>query len=258
MKPEDSPAHVDLGEDAVERLLNVREAAEFLNVSEMTVRRWTNAGLLRCYRIGRKRERRFRFRELEEYLAETTSPRKLRSVLLGFGGLEVPDGAHLAHLSLDVREAVDVGVSYVLEGLQGGGTVLLVAPEADSRRLLRVLKAKGTDVEALRDLGRLHVSAGMANPSEQAAYISRVASASPGRFRLLGDMTWAKQKRWSTEYIRSLEDMSNTGTPSPGKLILCQYSLDRFSGQDAMMAVETHKYTIYRGAVQQSPYFVGV
>jgi len=30
----------------LERLLNVREAAEFLNVSEMTVRRWTNEGSL--------------------------------------------------------------------------------------------------------------------------------------------------------------------------------------------------------------------
>jgi excisionase family DNA binding protein len=43
----------------MEKLLNVKQAAELLNVSEMTVRRWTNAGLLACFRIGKKRERRF-------------------------------------------------------------------------------------------------------------------------------------------------------------------------------------------------------
>ena len=35
-----------------ERLLNIREAAEFLNVSQMTVRRWTNEGSFHYYRIG--------------------------------------------------------------------------------------------------------------------------------------------------------------------------------------------------------------
>ncbi|MCF8093195.1 MAG: helix-turn-helix domain-containing protein, partial [Desulfotignum sp.] len=33
----------------MEKLLNVRQAAELLNVSQMTVRRWTNAGLPRQF-----------------------------------------------------------------------------------------------------------------------------------------------------------------------------------------------------------------
>jgi transcriptional repressor of dcmA and dcmR len=67
----------------MERLLDVKDAAEFLNVSEMTIRRWTTSGKLRCYRLGGKRERRFHMRELEEFLQGLQSDR-LKP--LGVGG----------------------------------------------------------------------------------------------------------------------------------------------------------------------------
>lgn len=242
----------------MERLLNVRETAKFFNVSEMTVRRWTDAGLLRCYRIGRKRERRFKLRELEEYLGGQAAWQKACTVPLGHGGSEVPDGAHLTHLYHDGREALGVGVPYLLEGLRRGETVLLVAHEADIRALLEALREQGLDIEGLRDRGKLHVSAGMPTPAEQVAYIASVASASTGRFRLLGDMNWTKDRRWTAEDLRSLEDRTNRGTSCPGRLILCQYSLATFSGQETMMVMETHKYAIYKGKVQESPYFGGI
>src|SRR5258706_15133214 len=37
-------------------LLDIREAAEFLRVSETSLRRWTNAGRLPCLRIGGRGE----------------------------------------------------------------------------------------------------------------------------------------------------------------------------------------------------------
>ena len=75
----------------MERLLDIKEAAEILSVAEMTVRRWTNTGLLRCYRVGGKRERRFRIRDLQEYL-EKGGGRGDASYAapLGFGGLTAP------------------------------------------------------------------------------------------------------------------------------------------------------------------------
>src|SRR6202521_2845109 len=44
----------------VNDLLDIGEAARFLNVSVTSLRRWTNAGVLECLRIGKRRERRFR------------------------------------------------------------------------------------------------------------------------------------------------------------------------------------------------------
>ncbi|HBB16857.1 MAG TPA: hypothetical protein DCZ97_07605 [Syntrophus sp. (in: bacteria)] len=240
----------------MERLLNIKEAAEILNVSEMTIRRWTNAGSLCCYRIGGKRERRFRIQDLHEYLAGK-APVDTHAAPLGFGGLTVPDGAHVTHLSLGMREALDVEASYVLEGLNNGETVLLVAPETRTEKFIKTLQERGADAENLRKRGKLRLTKGMDNPAGMAAYISRVASDSEGPFRVFGDMTWAKGKGWPLADLRELEETTNALPSSTGKLFLCQYSLESFSGMAAMMAMETHGYTIYRGELRESPYFKG-
>src|SRR3989454_11948677 len=48
-----TPMQADMAE-----LLDIREAAGFLRVSETSLRRWTNAGQLPCLRIGGRHERR--------------------------------------------------------------------------------------------------------------------------------------------------------------------------------------------------------
>ena len=54
--------------DDSEPLLDIEQAARFLNVSETSLRRWTNDGRLACLRVGRRRERRFRRADLLAFL----------------------------------------------------------------------------------------------------------------------------------------------------------------------------------------------
>ena len=54
----DQPAAVGWDGAPRARLWTLREAADFLRVSPATVRRWTNAGVLPCYRPRGKRSRR--------------------------------------------------------------------------------------------------------------------------------------------------------------------------------------------------------
>ena len=54
--------------DESEPLLDIEQAARFLNVSETSLRRWTNDGRLACLRVGRRRERRFRRVDLLAFL----------------------------------------------------------------------------------------------------------------------------------------------------------------------------------------------
>lgn len=49
-------------------LLDIAEAAALLHVSEASLRRWTNRGLLPCLRIGGRRERRFRRADLMAFV----------------------------------------------------------------------------------------------------------------------------------------------------------------------------------------------
>ena len=56
-------------DDATE-LLDIKQAAALLHVSETSLRRWTNAGRLRSFRVGGRRERRFRRADLLALLEE--------------------------------------------------------------------------------------------------------------------------------------------------------------------------------------------
>src|SRR4051812_43824984 len=51
-----------------EELLDIKQAAGFLQVSETSLRRWTNAGRLACLRVGLRRERRFRRADLLAFM----------------------------------------------------------------------------------------------------------------------------------------------------------------------------------------------
>lgn len=49
-------------------LLTLSEVARYLRVSKATIRRWTNAGVLMCYRLGGNGERRFSSEHLRSFL----------------------------------------------------------------------------------------------------------------------------------------------------------------------------------------------
>src|ERR1700738_3961729 len=61
-----------------QRFLTIAEAAEFLHVSQTSLRRWTNSGKLRSFRVGGRNERRFL---IEDLLAFMPSARRHREVL---------------------------------------------------------------------------------------------------------------------------------------------------------------------------------
>jgi excisionase family DNA binding protein len=51
-----------------EDLLDIKQAARYLQVSETSLRRWTNGGQLACLRVGLRRERRFRRADLLAFM----------------------------------------------------------------------------------------------------------------------------------------------------------------------------------------------
>lgn len=53
-------------------LLTTAQAASLLNVHPNTVRNWADAALLPSYRVGPRRDRRFRRADVESLLTEST------------------------------------------------------------------------------------------------------------------------------------------------------------------------------------------
>lgn len=54
-------------------LLTLDEAAAYLGVAKITLRRWTRKGELPCVRIGKRGDRRFRQADLDEYVRRNST-----------------------------------------------------------------------------------------------------------------------------------------------------------------------------------------
>jgi len=56
-------------------MLTVREVARLLHIHSNTVRRWSDQGRIRAYRITPRGDRRFRREDIARYLAELNADR---------------------------------------------------------------------------------------------------------------------------------------------------------------------------------------
>ncbi len=237
----------------MEKLLTIKEAAAFLNVSEMSLRRWTNAGKLKCYRVGGNRERRFSRQDLVDFLY----PGERGTTPLGLGDHKIEHSSHIAYFYHAADECLFAGIGYLSKGLGLGEKVLVVSTATRLPLLLDGLKKQGFPVEKLRADGSITVDSGRASPAEQTQFMTKAIAAAdgPGGFRLLGDMTWALERKWGLSELQALENYTNNVLTGRKRLFLCQYDLERFDASAALMAFETHGLTAYRDDVKESPYF---
>jgi transcriptional repressor of dcmA and dcmR len=239
----------------MEKLLTIKEAAAFLKVSEMSLRRWTNSGKLKCYRVGGKNERRFTRQDLESILRTSE-----RLVPLGIGDTTVEDCSHIAHFYKDSDECIAEGIKYLSCGLSRGESLLILSTDNKLIQILSGLNDLGFPVDKLKYDKLIISDSGRSHFDEQVEFLTSAIENVPiGKgFRLLGDMMWAVEKGWSLDEITRLEAMANHFLTGKNNLILCQYDLTYFGADGAMMAFDAHSITIYRGEVKQSPYFIGL
>ena len=68
----------EMGKDMVDNehmddMLTVSEVARLLHVHPNTLRRWSNKGRIKSYRINPRGDRRYRLRDIEGFLAQLNS-----------------------------------------------------------------------------------------------------------------------------------------------------------------------------------------
>jgi len=133
-----------------ERLLTTREAAAFLKVSEASIRRWTDSGLLPAHRVGRRRARRLREEDLRQFMeagpgqgsaaADTSSP----STII-IQDVVVSLGSHLAAFYTSDAGRLRLGLPLMRDGLLAGQTVVLRARPDVREHYFAALRNEGID-----------------------------------------------------------------------------------------------------------------
>src|ERR1700694_4509626 len=132
-----------------QRFLTIDEAAEFLHVSEISLRRWTNSGKLPSFRVGGRNERRFLMDDLLAFMPSTGSQSALSKQRAAEIQMIPEGGSHRRHICLfflNPDEQWQMLRPHLLAYLNAHVPVLYIEESAPLSRLLELLRAEGVAV----------------------------------------------------------------------------------------------------------------
>ena len=231
------------------KLLNTAEAASFLRVSQASVRRWSDSGLLAARRVGRRRERRFRQADLEHFLQPTAHPKRSGGLprALNVGGTMVPLHAHLGTFFNSNPGRLRLAVPFLAEGLIAGQPCFLVAEGLALDAYVAGLRRQGIDVDAAISESRLKTAAGPGRAVEEA--LTGAIAAGPNVLRVVGDMSSARKGFQSDHRMIDFEVAFNSITKRLPTVVLCQYDVREFGGETIFQAIRAHPdlYEVHLG-----------
>lgn len=236
-------------------LLDIGEAARFLNVSETSLRRWTNAGALPCLRVGQRRERRFRRDDLLAFMEHQPSHSTGGNAFLVAAPTAAPldlagaltHGDHLSGFYASDLGLITLSVRFVLDGLQEGSMVYVVASPRSNRRIARYLKERRPTLQRDVDDGRLLFCEYQKGPKAQIKEfeleLNKAAAAGIQSFRVFGD-TWEMRKKVGEDKLADYETAYDQAIARRYPVVtLCAYDVRRFSGVGVLDALKAHRDT---------------
>jgi excisionase family DNA binding protein len=239
----------------VNDLLDIGAAARFLNVSEASLRRWTNDGSLQCLRIGRRRERRFRRADLLAFMEQqpSRSPSTefrpaANSTVRGLDdSITLTHGGHLCALFASEIGRATLAVRFTLEGLQEGSMVYLVASPRSTNHILTYLKEKRPSLQEDIAAGKLLFCDYQKDPRAQIKdfqkQLGKAAAAGTQSFRVFGD-TWQMRRKASAQRFAEYEAAYDRFIVRRYPVVtVCAYDVRRFSGVDVLDALKSHRDT---------------
>jgi len=236
-----------------QRFLTITEAAEFLQVSETSLRRWTNSGKLRCFRVGGRSERRFLKEDLLAFMQSLNLQPGSQTAETDTNSDARSEERHICLFFLNQDEQWQMMRPYLLDHLGSGVPVLYIQDSTPPARLMELLQTEGLALDDLIARGLLQIL-----PPEEAylltgrfdahrmiafmeSAILRALASGYNRVFLTGEMTWSLPDAPGAESMMQYEALLNPIVDKyPGVTIVCQYDLRRFDGPSILDALLTH------------------
>jgi excisionase family DNA binding protein len=237
-----------------EVLLNTREAARLLRVSEASIRRWSDSGLLSARRVGGRRERRFERSVLERFLGQATGGRQApQATSLRIGGASFPIRGHFAPIySTDVG-GLRLTVPFIADGLRAGHTCFLVAQGQLLERYGNALATEeGVDFAAATQSGQLVVlSCGLPGGDRSVItakeaianwerLFAKALSQGASSLRIVGEMACERPMFGSDAEMMAYEEAYDLMVRRFPALTLCAYDARAFGGETILRMLKAH------------------
>jgi transcriptional repressor of dcmA and dcmR len=236
-------------------LLDIGAAAQFLNVSETSLRRWTNAGLLPCMRVGRRRERRFRRGDLLAFMEQPGAARRSSGENRGWvdarGSGDEPvttvHGNHLCGIYGSDSGFLSLAVPFLLEGLREGSICFFVGPARSQEKVRKNLEdlhpSLASDIKEGRLVLTLHRKSAKAEWKFLESHVRKAEKAGESSFRVVGDMIGIRAQVSAKELVRFEAGLDERLTRKYPISILCLYDAREFTGIELLNALKTHRDT---------------
>jgi transcriptional repressor of dcmA and dcmR len=230
-------------------LLNTREAAQFLRVSEASIRRWSDSGLLPAQRVGRRRERRFAQGELVRFLGRSSGDAQPSAVAIthvNVGGASVPLRTHLAPIYSTDLGGLRLSVPFLADGLRAGQPCFLVAAGRPLERYATALaEEQSIDFGAATDSGRLVIIPGPGANVAQAIsnwerLFGRALAGGPTVLRVAGEMASEREVFGSDAEMMAYEAAYELMAKRFPVVTLCQYDAREFDGEIMLRVLKSH------------------
>src|SRR5207244_2157947 len=235
-----------------QRFLTITEASEFLQVSETSLRRWTNSGKLRCFRVGGRSERRFLQEDLLAFMQTMNLQPEPPVTETETNTDTLSEERHICLFFVNQDEQWQMMRPYLLEHLGTGVPVLYIQDSTPAGRLKELLHAEGLPVNDLITRGLLRILppedayllTGRFDDQRMLAFMESAIlgalAAGYNRVFLTGEMTWSLQNAPGSESMMHYESLLNPVVDKyPGVTIVCQYDLKRFDGPSLLYALLT-------------------
>jgi excisionase family DNA binding protein len=230
-----------------DKLLNTEEAARFLRVSEASIRRWSDAGLLPVRRVGGRRERRFREADLLDYLGATHPPTAQlgHPVEVNVGGVPLPVHSHLATFYNSDAGRFRLTVPFFADGVRAGEPCFLAASSDVVRAYIEALRDDDVDVDGAVERGLFVAVDGPGSTVQGAldfweqSWWSVLAG---GRtvIRVVGEMGSERKLFVSDAEMMRYEVAFNLLAKRFPTVTLCQYDVREFDGETVFQAMRAH------------------
>ena len=230
-------------------MLSTREVAERLGVSEASVRRWSDSGHLPVQRVGKRRERRFRARDVdaaERRQQAASQPRKpdAPSVVLAGHVTSVP--VHLPAFYDSDAGRVRLTAPFIADGIKARQPCFLIAQGEELNSYLVALDADpDVDVDAALASGLLTVVSAPGKTVAQALdfwerKLWEAMDSHATLMRAVGEMVSEREVFESEQEMLAYEAAFNMTARRFPCAVICQYDVRKFSGRAMLAALRAH------------------
>jgi excisionase family DNA binding protein len=230
-----------------QELLNTAEAARFLRVSQASIRRWSDGGLLASLRVGRRRERRFAESDLVEFLNRAEKPSApAQRAAIHVGGVPIPVPGHLATFYSSDAGRMRLTVPFIADGLRSDQPCFLAASEDLLKVYIKVLKN-----EEDFDLNRAIASGQFTATGFDGATVDKAVAFWEGKFaailshgpsviRHVGEMATVRRMFPSEDEMLRFEEAYEVMCRRYPVAAICQYDVREFDGVAMLRVLKAH------------------